>query len=127
MYSITHGEVTFDQMFSLIKDFTRKSPNDKYHISVGTDSQNFDLTKTIIVVAIHRVGKGGIFFIDEKKVKKITNVRQKLFYETNISLDLAMRLIKKFQDEGFGYEIEIHIDAGPNALLTSYSRDQCMG
>ena len=114
MYSITHGHVTFDEMFIIIKAFIKERPDLEYRISVGTDSQNSDLTKTIRVVAVHRIGSGGIFFFEEKKIKKITDIYQKLFYETNSSLDLAAKLSDKFKHENFNYKISIHVDAGDN-------------
>lgn len=114
MYSITHGHVTLNQMIDIIKSFIKEKPESQYRISIGTDSQNFDSTKTIIVVAVHRIGNGGIFFYEEKRTKKITDVYQKLFYETNVSLDLAAKLSDRFKAEGFDYGISIHVDAGPN-------------
>ena len=70
MYSPTYGKISYEKMISIIKEFIEKSPQSAYNISVGTDSQNFDYTKTVIVVAIHRIGSGGIFFYDIKTVKK---------------------------------------------------------
>lgn len=114
MYSPTYGEVSYERMIKLIKNFITKSPHSTYNISVGTDSQNFDYTKTVIVVAIHRVGNGGIFFYDIKRVKKITNISQKLFYETSTSLEIATKLSETLQIEEIDFGISIHVDAGKN-------------
>ncbi|MDS0526604.1 ribonuclease H-like YkuK family protein [Clostridium sp. SHJSY1] len=112
MKSLTYGEVNFDCMFELIRKYVNEKPEYEYKISVGTDSQNFDLTKVVIVVAINRVGKGGIFFYDVKRVKKITNIHQKIFCETDLSLNLATKISEKFHKEHFDYNIDIHVDAG---------------
>ena len=112
MYSPTYGKVSYEKMIDIIKSFIKKSPQSAYNISVGTDSQNFDYTKTVVVVAIHRVGSGGIFFYDIKKVKKITNISQKLFYETSNSLDIAMKLSETLEREDIDFGISIHVDAG---------------
>lgn len=82
MYSPTYGKISDEKMIELIGgDFIEKSPDSSYNISVGTDSQNFKCTKTVVVVAIHRVGNGGgIFFYDIKRVEKINNLSQKLFF-----------------------------------------------
>ena len=112
MRSPTHGKVTYNQMIKLIKRFIEISPGSAYNISVGTDSQNFDYTKTVIVVAIHRVGSGGIFFYDVKNVKKITNISQRIFYETSSSLDIATKLSQTLEEEGINFGISIHIDVG---------------
>lgn len=114
MKSITYGEVDFKNMIELIKSYVNEKPEKEYQISIGTDSQNFDLTKVVIVVAIHRVGNGGIFFYDIKRVKKITNIRQKIFYETNLSINAAAKFVEIFEDEHFNYNISIHVDAGNN-------------
>ncbi len=119
MRSITYGNVDFDKMFQIIKNFVGKAPKETYHISVGTDSQNFDLTKVVLVVSVHRIGHGGIFFYDIKKIKKLTNVHKKLFYETSVSIELAMKLSKKFQAENFNYGIGIHVDAGESGPTSS--------
>jgi len=79
VFSITYGEVSFDEMCRLIKEFINKEPKACYNISVGTDNQNFELTKTVLVVAVHRISKGGIFFYEIRRVRKITSIRQKLF------------------------------------------------
>lgn len=112
MRSLTYGEVNFNNMVEIIKKYVNEKPEDKYKISVGTDSQNFNLTKVVIVVAINRIGKGGIFFYDVKRVKKITNIHQKIFYETDLSLNLATKILEKFHMEDFNYNIDIHVDAG---------------
>ncbi len=100
----------------LIENYVNQKPQYEYKISVGTDSQNFDLTKVVIVVAVNRIGNGGIFFYDIKRVKKITNLLQKIFYETNLSLKLATKISQKFQLENFNYNVDIHVDIGDNGL-----------
>lgn len=114
MYSPTYGKVTYEEMIDIIKNFINKAPQSTYNISVGTDSQNFDYTKIVVVVAIHRIGNGGIFFYDIKNVKRITNISQKLFYETSNSLSVAMRLSEALEKEGIDFGISIHVDAGKN-------------
>lgn len=114
MYSPSYGKVSYEKMISIIKNFIKKSPDSIYNISVGTDSQNFDYTKIVVVVAIHRVGNGGIFFYDIKNVRKITNISQKLFYETSNSLDIAIKLSETLEREDIDFGISIHIDAGKN-------------
>lgn len=112
MYSPTYGKVSNEKMIEIIKNFISKSKHSTYNISVGTDSQNYDYTKTVMVVAVHRVGNGGIFFYDIKRVKKITNISQKLFYETSTSLEIATKLSAALQKEGIDFGVSIHVDAG---------------
>lgn len=112
MYSLTYGKVTFEEMVNIIKKFIEEQPDNRYNISVGTDSQNFGYTKLVVVVAVHRVGKGGIFFYDINRIEQINNIPQKLLYETSVSIDIATKLSETFQKEEINYNISIHVDAG---------------
>lgn len=120
MKSKTFGEVSIDKMVKLINEFIHKDKGYEYKISIGTDSQNKTLTKVVIVVAIHKVGRGGIFFYDIKHVPKITNVRQKIYYETALSLELASLLSQSFAEQNIQQDIEIHADIGNNKKGKTY-------
>ncbi len=67
MKSITHGEVSFKQACTIIKEYIQKDIQQCYRITIGTDSQNFASTKMVVVIALWKVGKGGIFFLRCKK------------------------------------------------------------
>ncbi len=114
MYSPTYGKVSFEEMVNIIKSFISEQPETSYNISVGTDSQNFGYTKMVVVVAVHRVGKGGIFFYDINRIKAINNISQKLLHETSVSLEIATKLSEVFEKEEISYDISIHVDAGEN-------------
>lgn len=114
MHSPSYGEVSYEKMVEIIKRFLTKSPQHEYKISVGTDSQNFGYTKLVLVVAVHRIGNGGIFFYDIKNIKEIRDVTHKLFYETNTSLKFAAKLSDSLESEAIDLGINIHVDAGNN-------------
>lgn len=124
MFSITHGEVSFEEMYSLIKSYLALDHKGEYRISIGADSQNFSYTKIPLIVGIHKVqnnvGRGGIFFAEIKKVKKISNIRQKILFETNLSLELATKLRERFAADQIRNEISIHVDAGYNGPTREY-------
>lgn len=124
MYSPTYGEVSFQEMVSIIKAYAVQDPNLEYVIAVGTDSQNSDFTKVPVTVGIHRiinkVGKGGIYFFEIKKIKKINNIRQKIFYETNLSIELALKLNHTFAESNILHEIQVHVDVGYNGPTSQY-------
>lgn len=126
MYSITHGEITFDEMYRLIKAYI-SDEKANFEIAVGTDSQNFDYTKVPVTIGVHKIvnniGRGGIFFSEIKKVKKITNMRQKLFYETYLSIELASNIQERFLADGILCEIAIHIDAGLNGPTSKFLKE----
>ena len=112
MKSITYGEVSFGRMCRLIRDYINKEKDAQYCITVGTDSQNFDFTKTVVVVVVWKVGNGGIFFYDVRKVTKINNIRQKIFFETSLSLEMARKLADTLENAAVKCDIDIHVDAG---------------
>lgn len=130
MYSITYGEVSFEEMYQIIRVCTAEDENVKYELAVGTDSQNYSYTKVPITIGVHmivdNVGRGGFFFSDIKKVKKITNIKQKILFETNLSLEYAKRLQKRFNEDGCLCDIAIHVDAGFNGP-TSHLIDEITG
>lgn len=79
------------------------------------------------VIAIQDAGNGGIYFYSIKRVRKITNIYEKLYTETGLSVDLANSLIKAFEDRGYTDGImlnsrirlvdqdvimSVHVDAG---------------
>jgi len=112
MYSRIYGKVTIPEMIDIIKEYINSDSDHKYSITIGTDSQNRNLTKVVIVVAIHRIGKGGIFFYDIENVNKIKNLQQKIYHETSMSLDLAYKLSECFLENDIDEPIEIHSDIG---------------
>ncbi len=121
MRSITYGEVTMQRIVEIIASYVSKNPHSEYQVVVGTDSQNFDKTKIVLVIAVIEKTKGGIFFYEIVNVNKITNLKQKLYTETQMSLDCATELMdvfeKYYEETGFDYtkvQFSIHVDAGFN-------------
>ena len=121
MKSITHGVVNMEQVATLLSEYLKERGHDvSNHIVIGTDSQNFSDTKVVVVIAVYTEGKGGKFFYDITRIKRISNVRQKLHMETSMSLDYAEKLITEFdkikEATGFDYSdycyVGIHVDAG---------------
>ena len=65
--SITYGSLTKENMFNIIMDKV-KDREEEFILTVGTDSQSLYKGS---VVALHHVGKGGIFFYEIKPRNKI--------------------------------------------------------
>ncbi len=121
MQSITYGEVSIKEIVDIIEKGVNERPYSNFQVVVGTDSQNFDKTKIVLVIALLEETKGGIFFYEITRVKKITNLKNKLYKETQMSLDCATELMQAFEDKydetGFDYtqfHFCIHVDAGFN-------------
>lgn len=122
MRSITYGEVTPKEIANIIMKQVQKHKDSEFNLIFGTDSQNFSDTKIVVVVALQNVGHGGIFFYEITRVRRITNIKQKLMKETQMSLELASIIINEldelFNTEDFDYtehlSLSIHVDAGKN-------------
>lgn len=99
--------LTLDQVIVKIADFIEKDLFNTYEFTVGTDSQNFDKTKIVEVIAVHRVGKGGTFFYNIDYIDKIQNLRQKITKETQRSISIADGLLEKLELELIDRNIDI--------------------
>ena len=116
------GAVRIKEIAAVIAQKTASATPGEYNLMIGTDSQNFDTTKVVVVIALHNVGHGGIFFYEVQHVRRISNVGQKLLYETQLSLDCAEKLVAEFEEMKqvgtFDFEkhlsMTIHVDAGQN-------------
>ena len=89
---------TQSEMIRLIAEYIAEDKDKKYDITVGTDSQNHASTKMVEVVAVHRVGHGGIFFYRTEYLQKITSLKQKIYKETSRSIENATGLVDGIGD-----------------------------
>ena len=118
--SPTYGKLGIDQIPDKILMFYNDHLKfeSQMQIIIGTDSQNFDKTKVVSVVAVICEGHGGIFFYEITHQPLIMDVRTKLHVETNDSLRVAESLVetmendKKFEEMYLSCPIAIHVDAG---------------
>ncbi|MTI83361.1 MAG: hypothetical protein FH756_05510 [Firmicutes bacterium] len=113
--SPTKGKMHFEAMMTDILHYITGLPSSSYKIIIGSDSQVQNDTCFITAVVVHRLGKGARYFYQKRVQRKINSLRQKLFYETALSLELGGRITKYFADNGLAdLPVEIHIDAGEN-------------
>ena len=121
MISPTYGKCTDQKLTEIVLNYINKNlqTSEGFNIIVGTDSQNFSDTKVVVVLVVQNIGKGGIFFYDITRVRRIDSIRQKLFFETNLRLQHADSLLRRIEDKILGNESMcnkvdfcIHIDAG---------------
>lgn len=89
--------VTHDEMVKVVADYISADTSQEYEITVGTDSQNHSKTKMVEVIAVHRVGHGGIFFYRVDYVRKIKSLKEKIVEETSRSLENAAGLLDDVQ------------------------------
>ena len=118
--SETYGKLNIEQIPEKILAFydKNKKTDGVFQIVVGTDSQNFNDTKMVTVIAAYKEGHGGIFFYEIDRINRITNVMQKLNAETSRSLEIMMQLAGELEEESRFKKmredmlLSIHVDAG---------------
>ncbi len=99
-----------------IFDFIQISPNYHYKVVIGTDSINnakdSDFVTAIIVL---RVGNGGRYFWRRVKENRFKTLRDRIYEEMYLSLELAQKLLKILEENKLPhFDLEIHIDIGTN-------------
>lgn len=117
MYFISpsKGRLSAEEMFQDIMAFIEATPDAQYKVIIGTDSQARLNTCFVTAIIIHQVGKGARYYYRKKYQRKITSLRQKIFYETALSLEIASFLAQKLAANGHSeLNVEIHLDVGPN-------------
>lgn len=113
--SPTYGNLELPQVRERILAFLASDAESKYQLVVGTDSQphnsaGVDFVTTIVV---HRVGRGGIYFWKRIVIKKKYVLRQRMYEEATMSLEMAETVVALLHKDGVTrYDVEIHVDIG---------------
>lgn len=111
--SPTKGRLTFDDMMADIAGYITGLPTSSYKVIIGSDSQVKTETCFITAIVVHRLGKGARYYYRKKVQRKIKSLRQKIFYETALSLEVGGMVAKYLAESGLDdLEVEIHIDVG---------------
>lgn len=113
--SPTFGKVAFRQMFDHIVAYMSEEPDQRYHLIIGTDSLLSEQTCFVTAVIIHRLGHGGRYFYRKMVNRKMDSLRQRIFFETALSLETAGLISAELSRNGHSeLPVEIHLDVGPN-------------
>ena len=125
--------VSGEEVIKIIADYVKQEPKAQYEFTVGTDSQaHGDKTKIAEVIAIRRVGHGGIYFSYIEYVDIISNLRKKIIEETHRSINNADGLLEGVQliliDEGIDIDkldirFQIHCDIGKDGRTSEFIKD----
>jgi len=111
--SPSFGKLNLGSVVENIFDFMKKDSRSRYNIVVGTDSQNHKNTDFISVVVVHRIGRGGRYFWHHLEEKRKATLRERIYREATLSLELAEDLIKLLKkNDTLKYNLEIHVDIG---------------
>ncbi|GAB6179084.1 ribonuclease H-like YkuK family protein [Desulfotomaculum defluvii] len=111
--SPSKGKMNFNEMVGDILNYIKNLPCSSYKIVVGTDSQVRSETCFVTAVIVHRKGKGARYYYHKKMQKRINSLRQKIYYETSLSLELGAKITNLLLEGGLeNLSVEIHIDVG---------------
>lgn len=114
-HSPTFGKLSFRQMFDRLVGYVSEDPDQRYHLIVGTDSLLSDRTCFVTAIIVHRVGHGGRYFYRKMYNRKMESLRQRILFETAMSLETAGQISAELSRNGHSeLPIEIHLDVGPN-------------
>lgn len=123
-FSPTFGVLSFEDVFRKLVEYIEEDTGYRYSIIVGTDSFLAAETIFISAIIIHRIGHGGRYFYKKIRHRKIANLRQRIFYETSLSLETAAMLKAKLSENGFAkLPVEIHLDVGENGATKEIVRE----
>lgn len=121
--SPTKGRLSFAEMFDDVMAYAAENPDDSYRLIVGTDSQLRDETCFVTALIVHRQGKGGRFFYTRRWEEHTRSLRQRIFYEASLSLNLASLLAEKLSESGHEFNMEIHLDVGTNGATKTLVKE----
>ena len=114
--SPSFGQVDWNEAISKLVEFMGTDTNASYEVIIGTDSEaqngSADYVSALIV---HKKGSGGIYFWSRQKIDKIYSLKQRIWNEALISLQIAEKMVAEFAEMGLkDLNLEIHVDVGPN-------------
>ncbi|HEV8339046.1 MAG TPA: ribonuclease H-like YkuK family protein [bacterium] len=122
--SPTHGKLPFDQMFSRLVGYMEEEPDQQYHLIIGTDSLLGEETTFVTAIVVHRVGHGGRYFYRKQRNRKIESLRQRILFETSLSLESASKIAGELARNGYSkLPVEIHLDVGEHGETRSIIRE----
>ena len=109
------------QVISEIEDFVNEEPRSFYRLVIGSDSQTKAINgkaeiNFVTAIVVHRRGRGARYFWKkEKRYVKVPVLRDKIYTETTMSLEIAEEFVPEIRKRisPAKYDLEIHIDVGP--------------
>ena len=117
--SPSKGELPTENVIKEISGFVHEVPGSFYRLVIGTDSQTKSTNGSaeidyVTAIVIHRRGKGARYFWRKEKKYKIPVLRDKIYTETQMSLDTAREFVPLLRRavSPAKYDLEIHIDVG---------------
>lgn len=112
-HSPTHGELTFKEVIFHIGTYMHQNADAVYDVVLGSDSQVYaDRVDFVSAIIVHRRGEGGIYFWQRnRETKKKYVLRDRMYQEAVLSMNLANEFMEQFKIEGIiKFNLEIHVD-----------------
>jgi predicted RNase H-related nuclease YkuK (DUF458 family) len=112
--SPSKGELDLEQVVIDILNYIAEDLTRSYKLIVGSDSHpGAQGTCYVSAIIIHRMGKGARYYYNKIVDRRSSSLRQRIFYEASLSLDLADRLSQCLKKHGKDdMKVEIHLDVG---------------
>ncbi len=118
--SPTKGRLSLDETVNEMSLFVEESPESFYSLVIGTDSQSNKINglseiNFVTAIVVYRKGRGARYFWRKEKQIRKPVLRDKIYTETLLSLEVAQNIVPKIRDciKPGKYDLEIHIDVGP--------------
>lgn len=114
------GEMDLKEVAEEIKAFMEESPDNKYELLVGTDSNGDGNAHFVAAIIIYRVGKGARYFWRKTPGEKPKySLQERIHEEVTISLQVAQDILADLKtvlrsQRRIDYDLQIHIDVGEN-------------
>jgi len=108
--------LTLKEVIKEIFEFIKEKPFYSYKLIIGTDSLNtLDHSDFVTAIIILRVGNGGRYFWRRIKDKNFKNLRERIYREVYLSLEIGQQLLKLLEkNKLYNFDLEIHVDVGQN-------------
>lgn len=118
--SPTKGVMKVSEMISDMSSFVNEDPSGFYSLIIGSDSQakrtdEKDEINFVTAIVVYRKGRGARYYFRKTKQLKKPILRDKIYTETLLSLDVAQKIVPEIRAKisPAKYDLEIHIDVGP--------------
>lgn len=122
--SPSKGQLDFEGVFRDLIAFVRQMPEFPYKLIIGSDSQVHDEIVFVTAIVVHRLGHGARYYYQRQRHRRMQSLRQRIYYETSLSLSLAARLAERLSQEGMvPGGVEIHLDIGQHGETKELIRE----
>jgi predicted RNase H-related nuclease YkuK (DUF458 family) len=118
--SPSRGSLVVSDVLDDIAKFMDEDSTGFYSLVIGTDSQasqtgGLPEIDFVTAIVVYRQGRGARYYWRKTKVMKHPVLRDKIYTETLMSLDVAQKIVPEIRAKisPDKYDLEIHIDVGP--------------